>query len=191
MVYFDNAATTFPKPNYVLETVVKAIKIYGGNPGHGGHSIAMNTARKIYETREKVANFFNASVERVIFTQNCTMATNIAIKGVLEKGDHVIISDLEHNAVYRPINKLSTSGIISYDVAEVFDDDEKTLLEFKSKILHNTKAIVCTHSSNVTGKVLPINLIGKLCKENNIIFIVDSAQSAGVLPIDVEKDNIS
>lgn len=191
MLYFDNAATTYPKPKCVINAVNSALIHYGGNPGRAGHSMAMKLSEKIYEARKTVADFFNAEVQNVAFTQNCTMSLNIAIKGVLKDGDHVLCSCLEHNSVIRPIVKLHQDGKIIYDVVKVYEYDADTVNSFKAAIKENTKAIVCTHASNVSGQKLPIKELGQLCKENGLIFIVDAAQTAGVFPIDMQENNIN
>jgi cysteine desulfurase family protein len=190
MIYFDNAATTFPKPTNVVNSVNSAIVDYGGNPGRGGHDYAMRVSEKIYGVRNKVARFFNSNAENVVFTCNCTMALNMAIKGVVKQDDHVIISSLEHNAVIRPVYKLFSDNKITYDIANVYDNDERTIADFRRKIQSNTKAIICMHASNVSGKILPLKQIGELCKEQGLVFIVDAAQSAGILPIDIKNLNI-
>lgn len=192
MPYFDNAATTYPKPRRVLRSVEQAVTFYGGNPGRGGHKMAMRVSEKIYSVRKKAADFFHADAENVIFTSNCTMATNMALKGVLREGDHVICSCLEHNAVLRPIYKLSQTRAVEYDIAQVYEyDDDRTVASFESLIRENTRAIVCTHTSNVSGMILPIQKLGELCRRRGIIFIVDAAQSAGVLPIDMQECGIN
>lgn len=191
MIYFDNAATTFPKPHSVMNQVHSAIVEYGGNPGRGGHKLSMQASEKVYQARKKVAAFFNAEPQNIIFTSNCTMALNIAIKGLLKREDHVIISSLEHNSVVRPLNKLSQTKGITYSIAKIYDDTARTVSSLRSLINDKTKAIICTHASNVTGVILPIMEIGALCKEKGILFIVDAAQSAGVLPIDINAMNIN
>lgn len=190
MIYFDNAATTYPKPYSVVEEVHSAITYYGGNPGRGGHDISMRVSEKIYSVRKMIAEFFHAQTQNVVFTSNCTSALNIAIKGTLKQGDHVIISCLEHNSVFRPIYKLASEGKITYDIAKVYVDTERTIASFKTLIQPNTKAIVCTHASNVTGEILPIASLGKLCQEKGILLIIDAAQTAGILPIDIQALNI-
>lgn len=191
MIYFDNAATSFIKPRRVYSAVQNAMKKIGANPGRSGHSLALQAGAKVYECRRKTAEIFGcAKEENIVFTLNGTMALNMAIKGVARKGDHFIISCLEHNASARPVHSLKNKGIIEYDIATVSDDDEKTVESFEKLIRKNTRAIVCTHVSNVFGNILPIEKIGQLAKERGIIFIVDAAQSAGVLPIDVRKMNI-
>lgn len=188
MIYFDNAATSGMKPQGVIKAVESALKNYSANPGRSGHFTAQKTAEKVYETREKVADFFGAkATDNVIFTMNCTHSINIVIKGILHRGDHIIISNLEHNAVLRPLKKWG----VSYDVVKVdFVDDGKTAEEFKSKIKTNTKMVLCTAASNVFGKMLPLKEIGKICKNRGILFAVDAAQGAGVMPINMKEMNI-
>lgn len=191
MIYFDNAATTFPKPYSVAKRVNSAIIEYGGNPGRGGHKLSMRAAEKVYEVRKKVALFFNAEPQNIIFTNNCTMSLNIAIKGLIHSGDHVIISSLEHNSVVRPLEKLAINNNVKYSIATVNNDNNDIVGSFRALIKENTKAIICTHASNVSGLILPIKELGQLCKQKDILFIVDAAQSAGVLPIDIKEMNIS
>lgn len=192
MIYLDNAATTFPKPVNVQRAVSEAIKKYGANPGRGGHDLSLKTSTVVYDSRKKAADFFGAaSPDKIVFTQNCTMSLNYVIKGILKPGDHVIVSDMEHNAVMRPIVSMSEKGIISYSVAKTFPGDfDKTVLAFKSCMRSETKAIICMHASNVFGTVLPIAQIGKLAHENDLLFVVDAAQSAGVLPIKIDNMDI-
>ena len=192
MIYLDNAATTFPKPVNVQKSVSESIRKYGANPGRGGHDLSLKTSAQVYNSRKKAADFFGASSpDKIIFTQNCTMSLNYVIKGILKPGDHVIVSDMEHNAVMRPIFSMSEKGIISFSVAKTFPGEfEKTVLGFKRCIRPETKAIICMHASNVFGTILPIAQIGKLAHENGLLFVVDAAQSAGVLPIKMEDMNI-
>ncbi len=188
MIYFDNAATTGTKPAGVVNAVRYALENYSANPGRSGHSYSVNTAEMVYRAREKLSDFFGSDgPETVVFTQNCTHSVNCVLKGLLKRGDHCIISSLEHNAVVRPIVKTG----VSYSVAEVsLTDDEKTLQSFREKIKPNTKLVFCTGASNVLGKILPIEKIGKLAKEKRIFFGVDAAQTAGVLPINMKNQNI-
>lgn len=182
-VNFDNAATTFPKPFSVRRTLVNAINLYGGNAGRGGHVLANRTSEMVYNVREKVASFFDAKTENTIFCLNCTHALNTAIQGIVNKGDHVVISSVEHNSVFRPVVALAESGKIKYSIAQVYPDKEQTLSEFKKCIRPETKAIICTIASNVTGQIMPYKEIASLCKENNICMIADGAQACGVLPV--------
>lgn len=191
MVYFDNAATTWPKPKAVLEAAGSAFTRFGANPGRSGHSMSINTAIKVYEAREKAALFFNAhNPEDVVFTQNCTHALNLAIKGFLKAGDHVIISDLEHNSVLRPVHALSEKGIITYSIAQVYPDENATVESFAAEIRPNTRLIACTHGSNVWGIKLPIAKISELAHSKGIYMLVDAAQTAGVVKIDMQKMGI-
>ncbi len=188
MIYFDNAATSGIKPVGVVNAVKYALENYSANPGRSGHTLSVKVAEKVYETREKLSNFFNSDgAETVIFTQNCTHAINCVLKGILKRGDHCVISSLEHNAVVRPLVKTG----ISYSIATVsLTDDKKTVENFKEKIKPNTRLVLCMGASNVLGKVLPIKDIGEICKAKGIVFCVDAAQTAGVIPIDMQKMNI-
>lgn len=189
MIYFDNAATTYPKPACVREAVLEAMERYGANPGRSGHKMSMETAVKVYEAREAVADFFGAeNVEDVVFTSNCTHAVNFAVKGLVRQGDHIIISDLEHNSVLRPVHALAAKGIASYSIAKVTDNDADATVEaFRRLIRPNTRLIACTHGSNVWGIRLPVEKLGHLAREHELLFLVDAAQTAGVVPIDVQR----
>ncbi len=188
MIYFDNAATGGKKPPSVIKAVNNALSEYSANPGRSGHSKSLKTAMAVYSAREKTAEFFGASgPENVVFTANCTAALNYVIKGILNSGDRVVVSSLEHNAVVRPLYKIG----VEVDVARAsLVDDRLTLAEFSKKITPDTRLVICTGASNVLGKILPITKIGALCKERNIPFAVDGAQIAGVVPIDMQSMNI-
>lgn len=192
MVYFDNAATTFPKPSAVYRGCEEDMYKYGANPGRSGHDFSIETAEMVFMTREAVANFFNVEkVENVVFTANCTMSVNLVLKGLLKKGDHVVISNLEHNAVARPIHRLKTNKIIDYTIFKVEEGiPEKTLQNLKNALRKETKLVVSTHASNVFGIKLPIREMGALCKSRGILFAVDAAQTAGITPIDIKRDGI-
>lgn len=192
MIYLDNAATSGTKPKEVVEAVTGALYKLSANPGRSGHSISLACDEAVYSCREKVAIFFGASgAEKVIFTPNCTASLNTVIKGVLNSGDNVVTSSLEHNSVIRPLETLRTRSLITYDIAEViFGDEDATVRSFAATIKPNTKMVICTHASNVTGSVLPIKKIGKLCRERGVLFCVDAAQSAGMLPINMKEMNI-
>lgn len=191
MIYFDNAATTSPKPKQVLQAVNNALIKLSANPGRSGHAMSEEAAMMVYGARQKAATLFGApSAESVIFTPNCTASINYVLKGLLSPRDRVLTSSLEHNAVVRPLSALKTH-MISHEVFEVdFADKEVTLRSFLNTVRPDTKLVICTHASNVTGTVLPIAQIGKYCKENGILFAVDAAQSAGVIDIDMERDSI-
>lgn len=190
MIYLDNSATTNPKPQEVKNAVSRAMNYYSFNSGRGGYKESVNTSNMIFSCRESLSQMFGFSPENIAFTQNCTTALNYAIKGIVKSGDHIIISNLEHNAVARPVNALFEKGIIEYDLAEFSFDKEEIINNFKKLIKPNTKLIVCMHASNVFGCVFPIREIGKLAHDNGIIFVVDAAQSTGVLDIDAKRDNI-
>lgn len=188
MIYLDNAATTGKKPPEVIKAVSYALEKYSANPGRSGHSPSVKTAEAVYRVREKIAEFFGSTgPEKVCFTLNCTHSINCVLKGVLRKGDHVVVSSLEHNAVMRPLKKIG----VSYDVANVsLSDDNQTVENIAKKIKSNTKLVLCTGASNVLGKILPIKSIGALCRKRGVLFAVDGAQTAGVLPINMREMNI-
>ncbi|MDE6657997.1 MAG: aminotransferase class V-fold PLP-dependent enzyme, partial [Oscillospiraceae bacterium] len=189
-VNFDNSATTFPKPPEVRLAVEKAIVRYGSS-GRGSHPIALRGSELIYSARETIANFFGAEPENIVLTANCTHALNIAIQGISKKGGHVIISQLEHNSVLRPVYALAKAGKIKYSIATVTEKKSETLENFAKLIRRDTKAIITTIASNVTGQILPWKEIGALCQEKNICFIADGAQACGLLPINLKTDNIN
>ncbi len=189
MIYFDNAATTYPKPRSVPNAVYAAFRRYGANPGRAGHNLSLATAGQVYRCRKALAELFGApDEEHVAFTLNCTHALNMAIKGLLSPGDHVVTSDLEHNAVMRPLEELRRRGEITYTAAHVhMGNPAATLAEFERAIGPRTRLIVCTHVSNVFGVILPIEQIGALAARRGLCFVVDCAQSAGVLPVDLKR----
>lgn len=195
IIYFDNAATTYPKPESVIMATVDCMKSYCGNPGRGSHPLAMKSAEKVFETREAVAELFDASPENVIFTLNTTHALNLAIKGVMKGGGHMLISDMEHNSVLRPAAKLAQEGAIRYDVFKTRQNGRelspKDILDgIIKKLRPNTKLLTCIHSSNICSYTLPIREIGQFCHRHGILFCVDAAQSAGHIPIDMREDHI-
>ena len=191
MIYFDNAATTYPKPMAVTNAVRTALQKYGANPGRSGHKMSMAAAEEEYRCRVAAANLFHAEgPENVAFTLNCTHAINIVLKGLLKPGDHVVVSCLEHNAVMRPLEALRQQGV-SYTQAQVVPgDSDATLDGFRKALNAKTKLIVCMHASNVWGIRLPIERISAMGKEYGIPILVDAAQTAGILPIDVQDSRI-
>ncbi len=191
MIYFDNGATTFPKPVSVINSINTANKRFGANPGRGGHKLAIKASELVYNARKVTAEFFGVSnPEKVIFSLNCTTAINTVIKGLLNPGDHVIISSLEHNAVLRPLDKLKAKGI-TYSVAQVIEgDNDETLSNFRNAINEKTKLLVCTYASNVVGIKLPVERICSMCHQYGILCCVDAAQSAGTVPIDLSDSSI-
>ncbi|NLV77384.1 MAG: aminotransferase class V-fold PLP-dependent enzyme [Tissierellia bacterium] len=190
MIYFDNAATSFPKPNIVYDSILKAMKEYGANPGRSGHKLALKLGREIFKTRELISKLFNIdNPMNIVFTFNCTESLNIGIKGILKKGDHVITTSMEHNSVLRPLMDLKKEGV---EVTIVKGDSKGRINpeDIEKSIKKNTKLIITTHVSNLTGTIMPIERIGKIAKENGVYYLVDAAQSAGIYDIDVKKMNI-
>lgn len=190
MIYFDNPATTFPKPPCVSDEISKCIKTYCGNPGRSSHYLSIKSAEKIYETRCLIGELFDADSENVVFTYNTTYALNIAIKSNFKPRSHILISDIEHNSVIRPVAQLSREGLCSYSFFNTKGDDDEILQSIKASLTEDTKMLICTHVSNVGSRKLPIKEIGSLCREKEIFFIVDGAQSAGIQDISIRKMNI-
>lgn len=186
IVNFDNAATTFPKPVAVKKAAVAAMEQLT-SPGRGGHPLGMKTSEMVYSAREAAADFFGGEPENVVFTLNCTLALNMAIQGIMKNGGHLIISGMEHNSAARPAAKLAESGRIKLSVAKVFPEAEKTIESFRSLIRSDTKAIVCTIASNVTGQIMPIEELGRLCKSRNIALIADAAQASGIIDVKLSQ----
>jgi cysteine desulfurase family protein len=183
LVNFDNAATTYPKPKEVRLAVNNAVEVLGGNAGRAGHQLAARTSAAVFSSRETIAEFFGAEAENVVFTLNCTAALNMAVKGIMHDGGHLIISGMEHNSVARPAAALAIEKKIMLSVADVYSNDEMTVDSFRNHIRPDTKAIVCTYASNVTGQLMPIKKIADLCKEKGICFIVDGAQVCGIVDV--------
>ena len=190
MIYLDNAATTFPKPTCVHRAVQQAMIYYGANPGRAGHDLSLKTAEMVYRTRCKAAKLFDCEAEQVVFTKNCTEAINTAIKGIVNPGDHIIISDLEHNAVYRVAEGLKRKGVIDYDIAPTFDNDEQTVWHFEHLIRPNTVLIACTQGSNVFGNRIPVEKIGRAAHRRGVLMLADAAQTAGLLRLSMRKNEI-
>lgn len=190
MIYLDNAATSFPKPREVYQNVTKAMTKYGANPGRGSHAMAIEGAKVIYETRELLAQLFNLDDPmRVIFTFNATDGLNLAIKGLLKAGDHVIVTSMEHNSVLRPVMELQKLGVDN-TIVSCETDGKINVSDIENAIKSNTKLIVTTHVSNLTGTIFPIEEIGIMCKKHKITYLLDASQSAGVLDIDLKRLNI-
>lgn len=189
MIYLDNSATTYPKPMVVTNAVSRALKKYGANPGRSGHTMSRESGMEIDKSRKITANFFGVKdIKQVAFTLNCTQAINMVIKGLLKPGDHVVTSCMEHNAVMRPLKKLEKDKIITYTSVDVYPcEPERTVNAFRNAINSNTALIVCTHASNVLGIRIPIERISALAKIYGIPMLVDAAQSAGILPINMSQ----
>jgi len=191
VIYLDNAATSWPKPESVYQTMDEFLRMKGGNPGRGSHSMAVAAQEVVGETRMLVARLINAvERERVIFTLNCTDSLNLGLKGLLRPGDHVITSRIGHNSVVRPLTKLEQQGIKITRLPPYPKDGVMSAQDVEEAITEDTKLIVATHASNVSGVIQPIEEYGEIAKRHNLIFMVDAAQTAGKYPIDVEAGNI-
>ncbi len=190
-VYADNAATTYPKPRQVGESLLNYINNIGVNISRGNYEHSYSTARVVFETRELLCELFNFNNPlNVVFTSNITESLNIIIKGFLKRGDHVLVSSMEHNAVIRPLHSILRNGV-EY-ITLPCDKHGKLSVELvENSIQNNTKLILINHVSNVFGTIQNIQEIGNLCKKKGIHFVIDSAQSAGILPIDFQKLNLS
>lgn len=187
-VYLDNSATTYPKPDEVYSSVFNYMKNIGANPGRGGYSNALEGDRIIFGCREALMKLFNFDkLENIIFTANITQSLNILLKSVIKEGWHVITSSMEHNSVLRPLSTLRETKNIDLDIIECSEYGLLNVEDFKNAIKPNTKLVALTHASNVIGSIQPLEEIGKICKEKGIYFIIDSAQSAGAIPIDFYK----
>lgn len=189
MIYMDNAATTMQKPKVVVEAVANAMCSMG-NAGRGAHGASLGASRTIFDTRDRLARFFNAgSPKQVVFTSNSTESLNTALKGILSPGDHVISTMLEHNSVLRPLYELEERGVelsfVKSNTAGTVEYDD-----FEALVKANTKVIVCTHGSNLTGNVVDIKRVGEIAKKHGILFVVDASQTAGVFPIDMQEMHI-
>ena len=196
LIYLDNAATSFLKPPSIAREMRRCIDYYCGNAGRGSHKLSLLAANKIYECREAICTLINAPApENIVFVPSCSYGLNLIIKGILKQGDHVLISDMEHNSVYRPISRLVNDGKITFDTFSALSSAEKTddiiVKNIEKKLRKNTKLIICTHQSNICSFSLPITKIGELCKKYSILFALDMAQSLGHNNIDMQKSNIS
>ena len=190
MIYLDNAATSYPKPRGMVAAMEECILKYCGNPGRSGHSMSMKTGEEVYHARRKIASLFGIKQpERLVFTQNTTEALNMGLKGVLQSGDNVITTTMEHNSVLRPLKALEKRGV-SQSVIRADREGYIKASEIEKAIRKDTKLIAITAASNVTGTRMPIEEIGELARRRGILFLVDGAQGAGSMAIDVEKMHI-
>lgn len=189
--YFDNSATSFPKPESVYKCVEKAVRLYGANPGRGGHRMAVEASQAIYETREKVASLFNIKNPlQIAFTYNSTYALNFAVKGAVPKDSHIITTSLEHNSVLRPVFYEKDENNAHVSIIEPSEDGNIHSEDIIAAMKPDTKAVVLTHMSNVTGTIIDLLPITTEARKRNILTIVDVSQSAGFLDIDVEEMKI-
>lgn len=189
MIYMDNAATTMHKPQCVIDAVVRAMSSMG-NAGRGANDASLSASRIIYDTRERLCRLFGGtSPKQVVFTNNSTESLNIAVRGLLKPGDHVVTTMLEHNSVLRPLYEMEKNGVR----LTVVKSDEKgrvRISDMEDALCDDTKMIVCTNGSNLTGNYVDIESVGKIAKAHGVLFVVDASQTAGVFPIDVERMNI-
>ncbi|WP_103105033.1 aminotransferase class V-fold PLP-dependent enzyme [Brevibacillus reuszeri] len=191
IIYLDNAASTWPKPPAVKDMMAEAIEDYAANPGRGGHTLAMKASKTVFRTRVQLSRLFGIqNPNNLFFYLNATQALNQAIKGFLKPGDHVISSSVEHNSVRRPIEFMRKTSQVEATFIEPRDDHHFYVEDFAKAIQPNTRLLVVSHASNLTGVILPVAELGKLAKERGITFLVDASQSAGVLPIHVEEMHI-
>lgn len=190
MNYLDNAATSYPKPDVIYQNFGNWIQKYGANPGRSGHRFGLETNRVIYETRELLNELFcGDNPLHFVFTANATESINLVIMGLLKDGDHVVTTETEHNAVLRPLELAKQRGV-EITVVPVNDEGIVDPLEIEEAIRDQTKLVVCTHASNVTGAIQPIEEIAAIVEKKSCYFLVDAAQSAGVLPIDLRNTPI-
>ncbi len=191
MIYLDNAATSFPKPEAVFRGIEAFVRSSAANPGRSGHRRALEAEAMIDETRRLLARLFGSSrPERIVFTMNATDALNMAIKGVLRPGDHAITTVLEHNSISRPLNRLEHDGIITLTRLSANQDHQIDPEDVRRALKPTTRLVAMTHASNVTGTIQPVAEVGKIVREHGGLLLVDASQSAGVVPIDVENENI-
>jgi|LSQX01.1.fsa_nt_gb cysteine desulfurase family protein len=190
MIYLDNAATSWPKPPGVAKAIVDFLNYIGANPGRAGHKLAIKAGQSVYRAREVVAELFNAPDPlRTVFGYNITEALNLCLHGILHPADHVITGSMEHNSMIRPLRQLQKQGI---EVSVVHCDNMGRLnpADIEAHIRPNTKLVAISHASNVVGTLVPVQEIGGICRENGILLLVDTAQSAGCYPVDMQKDMI-
>lgn len=190
MIYLDHAATSFPKPPQVIRAMSDFLECAGGNPGRSGHRLSIAAGRIVYDAREAIAELFNAPDPlRVVFTLNATHALNLALRGILNAGDRVVTTSMEHNAVMRPLRALEQSGV-QVVIVRCARDGSLDVNDLAAALQERTKLVVATHASNVTGTILPIAEIAQLAHRAGACVLVDAAQTAGVLPIDIQAMGI-
>jgi cysteine desulfurase family protein len=190
--YFDNAASSWPKPPQVIEAMTNCLNEYGANPGRGSHQMAVKASRAIFETRKNLAKLFSISNPNdICYTLNTTEALNLAIKGLLKEGDHVITTSIEHNSVRRPLEYLRRTINITITYVEANKQGYINPLDIRDAFRSNTKLVICSHSSNLLGTIVPVSDIGQICSAKKVFFLVDAAQTAGTIAIDVDKMGIS
>lgn len=188
IIYLDHAATSWPKPPVVKEAMLRAMDIAGANPGRGSHQMAVAASKVLFNTRRMIATLFGIpNPNDIVLTSNTTMSLNLAIKGTLQRGDHVITTMMEHNSVRRPLEYLKSLGIVEVDYLPLTEEGQISLERLEKAIRPNTKLVVVSHSSNLLGSILPIQEISAITRKYGVLLLVDAAQSAGVLQIHVEE----
>jgi len=191
MIYLDNAATSWPKPEAVYQTMDTFLREKGANPGRSGYDMAVAAEKVMEETRVLLARLLNAADEKdIIFTLNCTDSLNLALKGLLKPGDHVITSSISHNSLTRPLRKLEHGGVKVTRLLPCSEEGFVSPADIEQAIEPNTRLIAVTHASNVSGVIQPIGEFGEVAKRHDIVLLVDAAQTAGALPIDVQAANV-
>lgn len=176
MIYFDHAATSFPKPRCVLSAVLDCLRNRGGNPGRGGHALSLRASEAVYDARERIASLLYAQPQQIIFTQNATMALNLAIRTRVKAGTHILMSDQEHNATLRVVHALSEAGVVEYSFFRALGCSEA---EIDERIRPNTDLLVCNLTSNVTGNTVPLKLLQSVAKRHGLYLIIDASQWLG------------
>lgn len=191
MIYLDNSATSYPKPQCVIDAVKNSFETVIANPGRSSHREAIRTSMALYRARETVAEFVNTSPENVVFTYNATMALNMAIHGAVREGERVVTTTLEHNSVLRPLYALERDKRIKLDFLKLDTKDTSVMISDLEELFCSTekpRVVVATHTSNVTGYKMPVAEIGRLCRKNGALFIVDGSQGLGTSRVDMERD---
>jgi len=187
MIYLDNGATSFPKPAGMRKAMDECIKYYCGNPGRSGHYMSIKTGEEVYKARNNLAKLFNVKrPERIVFTKNTTEALNLGVCGLLREGDHVVTTAMEHNSVLRPLKRLEHKGV-THSIVKADKEGKITVEDIEASIRNNTKMVVMTAASNVTGTKMPIKEVGQMARRKGLVFMVDGAQGAGNMDLDVEK----
>ncbi len=189
IIYFDNAATTFPKPERVITAINKYLTEIGANPGRSGHKMAVDAGMIVFKARKSVASLFKVkNPMHVIFTSNATEALNLAIKGIARKGDHILTTSMEHNSTIRPLKALEESGLVSLTILKCDYNGQINLEELAEAIRPDTKCLVINHASNVIGSIQPIQDIGTICRSKGIFLIANCAQYAGLVPLTIKLE---